>query len=71
MNPSPKSTCIATWILKDGRTAFKQGRIYTHARTEKLSIIGENGVVMFMDEKYYSRYFQLINTKPQKPWKTN
>lgn len=53
-----KSICIKTWVLKNGETAFDQGKVYQHAKTEHLAIIGNNYIMMFLSESYYKEYFK-------------
>ena len=55
-----KSACRKTWILKDGRIGFQFGKVYAHGETERLSIKGEGGIVMFMEEEKYHEHFESI-----------
>lgn len=59
--PTEKSACRKTWITKDGRLVFQYGKVYQHNDSEELSIKGENGIVMWMDNSRYHEHFENSN----------
>lgn len=53
-----RSACRKTWITKDGRIAFLYGKVYTHGKSEELSINGDFGIVMWMSSEKYHEHFE-------------
>ena len=53
-----KVVCKKTWITLDNRLVFQFGKEYSLCKSSDISVKGENGIVMGMNENKYHEYFE-------------